>query len=165
MVGHRHTRPRHCSLLAFHSLLSPPQTVVASGSAMAVARWLLAETIQHGGAVSVSPLLCSLLRLNGSFAQQLLPAHMPVPVRLAAICASSYLSCELLGMCGLAYYVRLAGGKWEEVPLTGRRRPAMEPLSERERAARASLKAQYTDAMANYVPGVRDALPAVLAGC
>ena len=135
------------------SPLAPLQVLLGGGAALVVARWHLAKVVQKQGAAAVPWLLRSMLRLGGGSNQQQLSTFLSIPVRLAAVAASSYLSCNVPVLSGRAHQVRLAGAKWEEVPLSGRCRPATEPLSEQEKAVRASWEAQYSDAMARNFSG------------
>lgn len=142
-----------CTLGYFQTLSTSPAACVqvllagsATAAVAAAARWGLARAAvrQSAGAASTALLPAAVqgvLERTGARAlvsgQAQLPAHIVLPTLAAAHASARMLTFNVLGLHSVANHTALQGWlQQEEVPLSGRLRPAMPVLTYDEKAAR-----------------------------
>ncbi|GAB4813592.1 hypothetical protein N2152v2_000638 [Parachlorella kessleri] len=129
-----------CDTVALVASLPPISMAVLTGGALVtVAHWHFTHAVPRGGVPA--PTFLGPLALRVLSQKQQLPARYGVPVRIAAYIASSGLTDPILGydMAAGAVaegYARAVGVPTEEVPITGRLRPAVEDMTWHDRYAR-----------------------------
>ena len=87
-----------------------------------------------------------------------LPPRFCLPTNLAAIALSGY-AAHRLGLAELAHDQRLRAGQWEEVPFSGRLRPALPAITEREQLLRDPARADAHSTAVLQMRGARCVAP------
>lgn len=135
----------------------------AAAAAVAAARWAVVGAAAQRPAAAVGAALLpatvrSVLERSGARAlasgQAQLPARIALPTLVAAHACSRAVSVHVLGFHNVAHHLRLQ--HWvqqEEVPLAGRRRPALPVLTDEERETRVDPAATEAMLRSSVGPG------------